>query len=725
MAEHMPSRKPIEAWRKTLEELQVFEATTAGAAQKIEVARGIAEAKEKIAELEAQPAQGASSIDKMQGLLGRTIDRGKFNPQAPELFRLESFGQQTNQVVYPWNADDLAKHIRSLVSGTLFISSAHDDVLRQAAQAVAFADKLQGYQVLAVNPDADDTLDLGLLLNQAESIKADGQMNPSEGKVVFVVEATRTLLLKLPDLALRLRNQAGRGIHLLFMVRQQWLDGREATAWHCGMPHWEIDALTLLLETYRGTTTDDELRDLAAQCQRQGNRAHTVRHEVELVAMVDFYLQENGIEGVKLALAEGRLNGRAVATEVTAARNRWAKSGPIEQAALFLAVSFPNLTWESFEYLMPALLAEKTEMVVKTTSVPPTKDIPNPALCAETVSVPALTRWLETAHSLLADVGLCCVEGSGADMVQFIEPMQEAALREALAFQANISLDMYDALHKHGIYFDPNTPTATVVALASATCRLVSRAGQRYNEQWLHRRVRDIQRWVGRNEAEEAQSIDAGSLEQLFRSLIRAEKNGRNLESLFFSRLCDLCSEFLSEPKAAPIVDRFIQLMVQDPQTTGHHILQIVRRLKGHEAFEHLRWIKHLFDCGDTATCQAALQLLFSEQSEPRRFWTVCLEIAAWLPDYGEPIKHQCQRWALAFLPLWFLDTVQRSRAMLRRDPASRIELPLFAEAADLPLLAERLQTASKLIGHPLFPEATVWALKKVQTEDAALPSGG
>ncbi|MEQ1933224.1 MAG: hypothetical protein ABL962_05020 [Fimbriimonadaceae bacterium] len=645
---------------------------------------------------------------------------------APDMFRLEEedFKKQTGGPAYLWNPGDLDKHTKSLAVGVLLLACGHDDVLHAAKREVATASEFRSHKVFSIYPMGDDVIDLNTLLNEAENLKANDERNPEQRDVVFVVEATRRLLPMLPDLSLRLQGLNGRGIHILFMVQLKWLDERENTNWHAGLNHWSIDALPLLLQQYRGEMTDEELLCLVAQCRPPGNRVRTVRDELELLGMVDQCLREDGIEAVKEALKEGRLDGRAKSAQVAEARIRWAKIGPIERAALFLAVSIPSLTWESFEQLMPALLAGKDETGTKTTPVQPSKEEPNPVPRIDTVIMPALKRWQEAPHSLLSEAGLCCVEGPGSDMVQFIDLAQEAALHEALTFYGGISKEMYDALHAHGIYFDPETPDATVVALASATRRLVTRAGQSYNEHWLFRRVRDIQRWVSTKKEQEARSIETGSLEQLFKSLLRAEENGRNLESFFFNRLCDLCSELLSTPKTALVVDRFIQLMVQDSDASGHHILQVVRRLKGHEAFGHLRWIKHLFDCGDTATCQGTLQLLFSERSEPRRFWEVCLEMTRWLPVGEEPIRQQSQRWALAFLPLWFLDTMQRHQVAMRREPASRAELPLFVELADLPPLAERLQAASKLLCHPLFPEAAVWVLKRVKKENAARPEG-
>lgn len=712
----MSSKKPIDVAREKLGKLQEARASASGAAQQFDLEQEIEKQRGYIRVLEGQGS--------VQDFVEQATDLSNSNLQGRQLFCVENFARRTSEVAYPWNADDLAKHIRGLLSGTLFISSMHDDVLRAAAQEVSMASEFSEHRVFSVSPNADDSIDLVALLNQAHSLKVDLEKNPSGSNVVFVIQASRFLISKLPSIALSLRSLPGRGIHMLFMVPEEELEERENTAWQRGLDHWAIDALPLLLhvQQYRGESTDAELNELMTQIRPPGGRTRAPHEEKNLVDLVELCLRDNGIDGVKRAITQGRLGGRVTPAELTGARNRWAKAGPIEQAALFLAVSFPNLTWESFEYLVPPLLAGKNEFVMKTTPGPPNKDEPNASRSIETVPVPALTRWQEAPHALLAEVGLCCIEGPGADTVQFIEPVKENAMREALTFHANISRDMYDALHAHGIYFDPNTSASIVVNLARATRRLVSRAGQSYNEYWLHHRVRDIQRWVGKKKTQETRSIEAGSFEQLFKSLIRAEENGRNLESFFFNRLCDLCSHLLSDSKTAPVVDGFIQLMVEDPESTGHHVLHIVRRLKGHEAFKHLPWIKHLFNCGDASTCQGALQLLFSEESEPRRFWKVCLEITGWLPEPGEPIKQQCQRWAFAFLPLWFVDTVQRHQASLRRDPTGQVDLPLFADAPDIPPLAERLQATSKLLSHPLFSESTVWVLKKLQREDAARP---
>jgi hypothetical protein len=712
----MPSEKPIDVAREKLGILQEARASASGAAQQFDLEQEIKKQREYIRLLEGQGS--------VQDFVEQATDLSNSNLQGRQLFCVENFARRISEVAYPWNADDLAKHIRGLLSGTLFISSMHDDVLRAAAQEVSMASEFSEHRVFSVSPNADDSIDLVALLNQAHSLKVDVEKNPSGSNVVFVIQASRFLISKLPTIALSLRSLPGRGVHMLFMVPEEELEERGNTAWHRGLDHWTIDALPLLLhvQQYRGASTDAELSELITQIRPPGGRTRAPHEEKNLVDVVELCLRDNGIDGVKRAITQGRLGGRVTSAELTGARNRWAKAGSIEQAALFLAVSFPNLTWESFEYLLPPLLAGKNEFVTKTTPGLPSKDEPNVPRSVETVPMPALTRWQEAPHALLAEAGLCCVEGPGADMVQFIEPVKENALREALTFHANISRDMYDSLHAHGVYFDPNTPASAVVNLARATRRLVSRAGESYNEYWLHHRVRDIQRWVGKKKTQETRRIEAGSFEQLFKSLIRAEENGRNLESFFFNRLCDLCSQLLSEPKTAPVVNKFIQLIVEDQEATGHHVLQIVRRLNGHEAFKHLPWIKHLFNSGDASTCQGALQMLFSEESEPRRFWKVCLEIIAWLPDSGEPIKHQCQRWAFAFLPLWFVDTVQRHQPILRRDPASRIDLPLFADAIDIPPLAERLQAASKLLCHPLFPESTVWVLRKLQREDTARP---
>ena len=644
-------------------------------------------------------------------------------------FSLGLFERKPGGEAYPWNNDELEKHIKGLEKGALIVSCADTDVLHAATFELATAGNFAGYGVFRVNLNDEGNIDLEALLNHAEHLIAE----QSRKKCIFVVEATRILLAKLsPNTALRLHSLPGVGIHMLFMVPKLELEDYERPGWQCGIDHWAIDALPILLGVteYRGKATEEELRTLASQCKPQSGRSRTARDETDMIAMVRGCLQDGGgIEGVKLALAEGRLGGRIAPADLKSAREQWANAGTIERASLFLAVSFPDLPWEAFEYLMPALLAGRTETV--TTPIQSTSTDMEPLPRCEIKTPPALDVWRTSSHELLAKIGICSEEVSGAeDVVRFVHPERRYAMHEALSFHANISRDFFDSLHAHGIYFDPNTPLATVTALAAATRRLLSRASLTYNEQWLHLRVRDIQRWVGKKKVQEARSIEAGSLEQLYRSLIRAEESGRNLQSLFFNRLCDLCSVFLAEQKTAPVVDRFIQLLVQekdaDPTVRGAEILEIVRRLKGLDSFDHMKWIKHLLNAASNGIREGAMKILFLEQKEPHRFWAVCKTLSEWVPSEKEPISQQCQVWALAFLTLWFIDSTRRYQSSRSENEQSiAVELSLFAEADGMPKLAERLDLINGLLSHPAFTLSNLRVLRILQKlEDDGIDIG-
>ncbi len=300
----------------------------------------------------------------------------------------------------------------------------------------------------------------------------------------------------------------------------------------------------------------------------------------------------------------------------------------LENAVLFTATFFPDLSVEEFQRVLFTILADQTIPVPVENPEPENssekaKDAPRPV--RERLIRDIWTEeHLEVMTSCHLDI-LRPVRGtrSRRACVDFLDPRLRAQFKDLfLGTYRFVHLGYFRRVTDSGLLFDRST------RISHGMVRLIVTMAVEEPDDYGHHWLMEMIRVAGPE-----QGLDLSDVTPSFRTVFIALDVQRR--ALIMDRLSSLATEMLETPGLKGIVDRFMNQLIDlslFPQAQ-----EMTKRLEYAARFDALYWLRQLIDRGDGESKKTAArrveQIMLSgiDAGDPRAI----MQVSGWLPDDG------------------------------------------------------------------------------------------
>jgi len=302
--------------------------------------------------------------------------------------------------------------------------------------------------------------------------------------------------------------------------------------------------------------------------------------------------------------------------------NAFKENDYIKKNIIYIAAYFPELVPKDFNYLMFAMLDERKKMITETEKI---IEDGHEKIVEKKVESVLSEIWEDNQNRLLQECGLHSVQAeNGGRFLEFKIPNLRDEVQSHLENNYSLFVDtQFNNVIELGLLFHSSNKISENVIQQSIN--MAQQYPEHYGKDWLKLIIRSLGNIL------KQQIIPETEFDQFLQYLIGQENAAIKKE--FYSRVSELIREMLNYSNLHNTVKSFLEDLMTNP-LLHESVLEIVRRLRFSQNFDHYFWLNQLINRGNPHVKERTYIYLHQiAKSLGPRIYELLAVLHSWLPD--------------------------------------------------------------------------------------------